>query len=59
MKFTIRRDGVLEGIQIEKPSGFYVLDMTAQRAVVLTARLPPLPKQFPNPTLMVRLRFDY
>jgi TonB family protein len=58
MKFVITRDGTLQGIQIEKPSGFVVLDNAADRAVRLTARLPPLPARFPNPTLTVHLQFD-
>ena len=32
---------------------------TAQRAVVATSQLPPLPSAFPNPTLTVHLNFQY
>jgi TonB family protein len=59
MKFTIQRDGTLQAVQIERPSGFLALDNSAQRALLLTRQLPPLPAPFPNPTLTVLLRFDY
>jgi len=59
VKFTIRRDGVLQEISLEQPSGYPIPDLAAQRAVVLTAKLPPLPSAFPNPTLTVHLNFQY
>ena len=59
VKFTIRRDGVLQDIELEKSSNFPIADLAAQRAVILTARLPPLPAAFPNPTLTVHLNFQY
>jgi TonB family protein len=59
MKFTIRRDGTIDTAQVEKTSGFYALDNDAQRALLLTARLPPLPGAFTNPSLTVHMRFDY
>jgi TonB family protein len=59
VKFTIQRDGSITDVQVERPSGFMALDMGAHRAVLATARVPPLPPQFPNPTLTVHLRFDY
>jgi TonB family protein len=59
VKFTIQRDGTFSDVQVERPSGFMALDMAAQRAVLATARIPPLPAQFSNPTLTVHLTFDY
>jgi TonB family protein len=58
MKFTIRRDGGIEGIQVEKQSGFIVLDNEAGRALRIV-RLPQLPRAYPNPTLTVHLEFEY
>ncbi len=58
MKFTIRSDGRLEGIQVEKPSGHTALDDEAARALRAT-RLDPLPAKYPNPTLTVHLLFEY
>jgi len=59
VKFTIERNGKLVGIEVERPSGYTVLDMVAQRAVAVTDKLPPLPDQYPNRQLTVHLRFEY
>ena len=59
IKFTIQRDGTLADIALEQSSGFPIADLAAQRAVVLTKQLPPLPDAFPNPTLTVHLNFQY
>ena len=59
MKFTIGRNGALTDVQVERPSGFVELDLAAQRALVSTQRVPPLPAPFPNPNLTVHLRFEY
>jgi TonB family protein len=58
MKFTITRKGSIEGVAVERPSGFVALDYAAQRALLLT-RLPELPPQFPNPSLTVHVTFEY
>jgi TonB family protein len=58
MQFTILRNGTIQAPQVERSSGFAVLDNSAMRALQLT-RLPPLPAAFENPTLTVHLRFDY
>jgi TonB family protein len=59
VKFTIERDGTLSDISLFKSSGNSVLDNAAQRAVIVTRQLPPLPGAFSNPTLTVRLNFEY
>jgi TonB family protein len=59
MKFTITRDGTITAVQIEKPSGFVVLDNESRHALEATARLTPLPQAYPNSTLTVHLLFDY
>jgi len=59
MKFTIQRNGVLSDVQVERPSGFVALDLAAQRALLVTQRVPALPAQFPNQSLTVHLRFEY
>ena len=59
MKFTIMRDGSIQAVQVEQSSGFQILDTSASRALQLTARLPPLPAQFPNPSLTVHMFFEY
>jgi TonB family protein len=59
IKYTIQRDGRLTDVQLEQSSGYFALDQTAQRAIVLTRQLPPLPAQFSEPTLTVHLNFAY
>jgi TonB family protein len=59
VKFTIQRDGRLTDVTVEKPSGYPALDLSAQRALLVTRQIPPLPGAFPNPTLTVHLNFEY
>src|SRR5205823_5002466 len=59
VKFTVQRDGRLIDVQVEKSSGFTLLDLSAQRALVSTRQLPPLPAAYPNPTLTVHVTFQY
>lgn len=58
MMFTIQKDGRIEDVKVEKPSGFIALDNEARRALQIT-RLPPLPSRYPNSTLTVHLEFEY
>jgi TonB family protein len=57
--FRIQRDGRLTDIELERSSGFPALDLTSQRALFLTQRVPPLPPAFPDDHLTVHLRFEY
>jgi TonB family protein len=59
VRFTIQRDGSLTDVLVERPTGDPTLNIAAQRAVVLTRKLPPLPDAFPNATLTVHLNFQY
>lgn len=59
VKFTIMRDGTLADYSVESSSGQQALDLAALRAIVVTRQIPPLPAQFPNPTLTVHLNFEY
>jgi len=59
IKFTIQRDGQITDSLVETRSGNDALDLAARRAVLMTKQLPPLPDQFPNPTLTVHLIFRY
>jgi TonB family protein len=59
VKFTIQRNGSIANATVERTSGASPLDLAALRAVVVTKTLPPLPDQFPNPTLTVHLNFEY
>jgi len=57
--FRIQRDGRLTDIEVERSSGYPALDLTAQRALFVTQRLPSLPPAFPDDHLTVHLRFEY
>jgi TonB family protein len=57
--FLIQRDGRLTNYEVVQSSGSSVLDLAALRAVAQTRQIPPLPAQFPNPTLGLRLYFEY
>lgn len=59
IRFTIKRDGSITDATIFKPSGTVTLDTAALRAVLATRTLPPLPDAYPNPTLTMRLSFEY
>lgn len=59
MKFTIQRNGQLTDIGVQQSSGFTALDFMAQRALLNTAQLPPLPQAFTEPSLTVLLPFNY
>ena len=59
MKFTIQRDGRLTDIVRETTSGYLALDQSAERALRLTDRLPPLPSLFSEDSLTVHLNFQY
>ncbi len=58
MYFIISRGGSIQGVKVERPSGFVALDLAAERALLIT-RLPELPPQYPNPTLPVHITFEY
>jgi TonB family protein len=59
VKFTILKDGAIQAVMVERSSGLIALDNAANRAVMRTQRLPPLPSPFPNPTLTVHMIFEY
>lgn len=59
IRFTIRRDGSITDATIFRQSGIATLDNAALRAVLQTRTLPPLPDAYPNPTLTMRLNFQY
>ena len=59
VRFTIQRDGAVDAVGVDRSSGYLALDMSAQRAILLTSQLPPLPGAFTEPSLTVRLTFEY
>jgi len=59
MKYTIQRSGLITNIEVEVSSGNPVLDLAAQRALVNTRTLAPLPSGFAGQQLPVHLKFEY
>jgi outer membrane biosynthesis protein TonB len=56
--FVIRRDGSIADIKAEQGNN-QLLNLAAQRAVVVTQRVPPLPAAFTPPQLTLHLVFQY
>jgi TonB family protein len=57
--FTIERNGRITDVSVESPSPIAMHNLNAQRALLLTRQLPPLPDAFTNPRLTVHLNFEY
>ena len=57
VRFTIERDGRISTFEFVQRSGIVALDRESQ-AVLTHAKLPPLPPQFTEPKLVIRLIFD-
>jgi TonB family protein len=56
--FELGADGKLISSNLAASSGSFLLNQEALRAI-RRATLPPLPRDFKEPTLRVRLRFNY
>ena len=59
IKFTIQRDGAITDVELEQSSGYTALNIAAQRALLTTRQLPPLPGAYGNPSLTIHLTFQY
>lgn len=58
VKFSVRRDGLINDIEVEQQSTPF-LNLAAQRAVVATRQLPPLPAPFTGDQLTIHLVFQF
>ncbi len=58
VSFVLSRSGAASNIQIAQPSGNYLLDNSAKRAVIDASPLPALPPQCPGNDIPVTLRFQ-
>jgi protein TonB len=58
VSFTIARNGTVTNVQVSQPSGDYLLDTSAKRAVLDANPLPPLPAQFERNDATVELWFQ-
>ena len=59
VRFTIRRDGMLTAVSVDKTSNNPLLDLESRRAILVTQQVPPLPERFTRQTLTVILSFEY
>jgi len=59
VRFTIDRNGLIRDVIPEQSSGNVIMDMNAQRVLLNLRRLPPLPAEYTNPTLTLRINFRY
>lgn len=59
IRFVIQRNGTLTDITVRQSSGYYALDNAAQRAVILTRAIPPLPACYPHADYAMNLTFEY
>jgi protein TonB len=57
VRFTILADGSVQDVQLAQPSGVYLLNAAAQRAVVTAAPFSPLPKHYGTDRLTIQAVF--
>lgn len=58
VRFHIARNGAINQIALEHPSGNFLFDQSAQRAVQMIQRFPPLPEEYQAEELVVHLEFE-
>lgn len=58
ISFSIARSGTVSNVQVSQPSGDYLLDTSAKRAVLDANPLPALPQQFDREQATVELWFQ-
>jgi TonB family protein len=59
VRFTIDRSGLIRDVVPEQSSGNVIMDINAQRALLRVRQLPPLPAEYTNPSLTLRINFRY
>ena len=59
ISFEIRANGTIENVEIQKDSGLGTVDLAAQRAVLASSPLPPLPYEFRNRLVKFIAYFQY
>jgi TonB family protein len=59
IEFVISKDGKVEGMRLDGPSGDVSLDRAAWGAIVGSNPFPPLPKEFSGPVFALRVSFYY
>lgn len=59
VKFTIRTDGTITGVDVEESSGMRFFDQSALRAVMNSNPAPPLPRAYNEDRLGVHVNFVF
>jgi periplasmic protein TonB len=59
MSFDIERNGSISNVEIKQPSGIPTLDRSAQRAILVSNPLPPLPADYRGGSVNVSFYFEY
>jgi protein TonB len=59
VKFTVRRDGMIIGVNVEDSSGLAFFDQSALRAVLNSNPAPPLPRAYDEDRLGVHVSFVF
>ncbi len=59
VSFVVSPDGSIGEVRLEKASGITAVDLAAQRAVMASNPLPPLPYELRNKRLRFAAHFDY
>jgi protein TonB len=59
MTFDIARDGTISGISVKQSSNIPSLDRSAQRAILASNPLPPLPSDYRGGSINVVFYFEY
>jgi periplasmic protein TonB len=59
MTFDIQRDGTITNVEVKQSSNIPTLDRSAQRALLATKQLDPLPKDYLGSTVKVTFYFEY
>lgn len=55
--FDIRRDGSIGNVRVSQTSGNFALDQSAQRAIIQSNPMPPLPKEFERDVATIEFWF--
>lgn len=58
MRFRILRNGKIDSISVFESSNNLAIDNAALRALAVTQTLPELPREFPDSSLALRMRFE-
>jgi TonB family protein len=59
LTFVIGRDGTVSSVEVQQSSGIPSLDRSAQRAVLASNPLPPLPADYRGGNVNVTFYFEY